>query len=118
MDIDTDTGLETKDGLPVESVVTHAEMMRAFEEFKQANDARSFPWKAFSVDVFLRRKSRVLTADRCHNGRRLDEIELKKARPAFGNEKPDALRRRPVARTQGGIRGLCAFRRKHQSARA
>ena len=38
MDISTDNGLEIKDGTPAETVVTHAEMMRAFEEFKQTND--------------------------------------------------------------------------------
>jgi HK97 family phage major capsid protein len=38
MDIETDTGLETKAGIPPDAVVTHAEMMRAFEEFKEAND--------------------------------------------------------------------------------
>lgn len=40
MDIDTQTELETKAGLPQDAVVTHAEMMRAFEEFKEANDQR------------------------------------------------------------------------------
>ena len=54
MDIDTDTGLETKDGLPVESVVTHAEMMRAFEEFKQANDQKLAEKR--SGDVVLEEK--------------------------------------------------------------
>ena len=41
MDIDTETGLEMKAGLPAEAVVTHAEMMRAFEEFKAAMIRRS-----------------------------------------------------------------------------
>ena len=40
MDIDTDTGLETKAGIPQDAVVTHASMMRAFEEFKQTNDQK------------------------------------------------------------------------------
>ena len=42
MDIDThdelETRLETKAGIPSDAVVTHAELMRAFEEFKEAND--------------------------------------------------------------------------------
>ena len=38
MDIDTTTGLETKAGIPLDAVVTHGEMMRAFEAFKEAND--------------------------------------------------------------------------------
>jgi HK97 family phage major capsid protein len=88
MDIDTDTGLETKDGLPVESVVTHAEMMRAFEEFKQANDQKLAEKR--SGDVVLEEKiARIDSVIGGHN-HRLDAIELKQARPAFGNEKPDA----------------------------
>ena len=35
MDIDTDNNLETKAGIPLDAVVTHAEMMRAFEAFKE-----------------------------------------------------------------------------------
>ncbi len=39
MDIDThdelETMLETKAGIPSDAVVTHAELMRAFEEFKE-----------------------------------------------------------------------------------
>ena len=40
MDIDTHTELETKAGIPLDAVVTHGEMMRAFEAFKEANDER------------------------------------------------------------------------------
>ena len=40
MDIDTHDELETKAGIPSDAVVTHAELMRAFEEFKQTNDQR------------------------------------------------------------------------------
>ena len=32
--------LETKSGIPLDAVVTHAEMMRAFEAFKETNDQR------------------------------------------------------------------------------
>jgi len=42
MDIETDTGLETKAGIPPDAVVTHAEMMRAFEEFRKPM-TRSWP---------------------------------------------------------------------------
>ncbi len=38
MDIDTRNELETKVGIPADAVVTHAEMIRAFETFK--NEAR------------------------------------------------------------------------------
>lgn len=40
MDIDTSTELETKAGIPLDAVVTHGEMMRAVEAFKEANDER------------------------------------------------------------------------------
>ena len=40
MDIDTQTELETKAGIPADAAVTHAEMMRAFGEFKEANDQK------------------------------------------------------------------------------
>jgi len=41
MDIDTHNELETKACIPADAVVTHAEMMRAFETFKQARPASS-----------------------------------------------------------------------------
>ena len=68
MDIDTDTGLETKDGLPVESVVTHAEMMRAFEEFKQANDARTSHMERCSADALLEEKLTRIDRTSMHTG--------------------------------------------------
>jgi hypothetical protein len=40
MDIDTHDDLETKAGIPHDAVVTHGEMMRAFEAFKETNDQR------------------------------------------------------------------------------
>ena len=40
MDIDTENELETKAGIPSDAAVTHAALMRAFEEFKEANDLR------------------------------------------------------------------------------
>jgi hypothetical protein len=38
--MDIDTGLETKAGVPHDAVVTHGDMMRAFEAFKETNDER------------------------------------------------------------------------------
>jgi len=38
IDIDTHNELETKAGIPLDAVVTHADMMRAFEAFNEAND--------------------------------------------------------------------------------
>ena len=79
MDIDTQTELETKAGLPQDAVVTHAEMMRAFEEFKEANDQRIAD-KAHSrrrpPDEKLARLDSLISTQ----GRRLDEIALKNAR--------------------------------------
>ena len=40
MDLETNTGLETKAGIPPDAVVTHAEMMRAFEEPIRKQNAR------------------------------------------------------------------------------
>lgn len=81
MDIETETGLEMKAGIPAEAVVTHAEMMRAFEEFKQVNDQRLDHRQS---DVLLNEK--LVRIDRAIDtqGRRLEELTLKSARPAFG----------------------------------
>ena len=40
MDIETHNELETKAGIPLDAVVTHGEIMRAFEAFKETNDQR------------------------------------------------------------------------------
>jgi HK97 family phage major capsid protein len=93
MDIDTDTGLETKDGLPAESVVTHAEMMRAFEEFKQANDQKLAEKR--TVDVVLEEKIARIDNAIGGYGQRLDAIELKHARPVLGSEKRDTTEASP-----------------------
>jgi len=94
MDIDTDTGLETKDGLPAESVVTHAEMMRAFEEFKQANDQKLAEKR--TVDVVLEEKIARIDNAIGGYGQRLDAIELKHARPVLGSEKRDTTEASPL----------------------
>ena len=66
MDFDThdelETGLETKAGIPSDAVVTHAELMRAFEEFKEANEQKLAEKR--SIDVVLEQKNR---ADRQHH---------------------------------------------------
>jgi predicted phage gp36 major capsid-like protein len=56
MDIETNTELETKAGIPPDAVVTHAEMMRAFEEFKEANDKQLAEKERRPVDVLLNEK--------------------------------------------------------------
>ncbi len=84
MDIDTANDLETKAGIPQDAVVTHAEMMHAFEAFKVANDERL---DKRDGDVVLEEKLSRINASIDAQGRRLDEITLKNARPAFGGER-------------------------------
>jgi HK97 family phage major capsid protein len=85
MDIDTD--LETKAGIPLDAVVTHGELMRAFEAFKEANDERLDGKRA---DVLIEEKlARIDRAIDTH-ARRLDDIALKAHRPAIGGERGPA----------------------------
>ena len=85
MDIDThdelETGLETKAGIPSDAVVTHAELMRAFEEFKEANDRKA----RHRSDVVLNEKLARIDQTIDVHSRRLDEIALKSVRPSIGN---------------------------------
>ena len=85
MDIDThdelETGLETKAGIPSDAVVTHAELMRAFEEFKEANERTA----RHRSDVVLNEKLARIDQTIDVHWRRLDEIALKSARPSIGN---------------------------------
>ena len=83
MDIDRNE-LETKSGIPLEAGVTHADMMRAFEEFKDTNDRRLSEKRA---DVLLEEKLARIDASIDAQARKLDEITLKAARPAFGSER-------------------------------
>ena len=87
MDIDTSSELETKAGIPHDAVVTHGEMMRAFEAFKETNDERLAKRGA---DVVLEEKLARINNTIDTQGRRLDEITLKQARPAFGADRAQA----------------------------
>ncbi|MGH6728141.1 MAG: phage major capsid protein [Pseudolabrys sp.] len=87
MDIDTHTDLETKAGIPLDAVVTHGEMMRAFEAFKQANDERLTLGEKRGADVVLEEKLARIDRSIDAQVRRLDEITLKNARPALGGER-------------------------------
>ena len=99
MDIDTSTELETKAGIPHDAVVTHGEMMRAFEAFKETNDERLARRDA---DVVLEEKLARINATIDAQGRRLDEIALKAARPALGAE-------RSAARGEAALEHKAAF---------
>jgi HK97 family phage major capsid protein len=83
MDIDTHNELETKSGIPQDAVVTHGEMMRAFEAFKEANDERLDKRDA---DVVLEEKLARINNSIDAQARRLDDIALKNARPAIGRD--------------------------------
>jgi len=83
MDIDTQTELETKAGFPQDAAVTHAEMMRAFEEFKETNDQCIAGMERRRADVILDEKLARIDRTIDAHGRRLDEIAIKNARPAF-----------------------------------
>ncbi len=84
MDIATLTELETKAGVPQDAVVTHGELMRAFEAFRQTND--ELDAKA-AGDAVLQEKLARIDAALDAQTRRLDEIALKSARPALGAER-------------------------------
>jgi HK97 family phage major capsid protein len=85
MDIDTD--LETKAGIPLDAVVTHGDMMRAFEAFKDANDERIATIERRGGDVVLEEKLARLNSAIDAHARRLDDIALRGARPAIGGDR-------------------------------
>jgi HK97 family phage major capsid protein len=99
MDIDTRNELETKAGIPPEAVVTHAEMTRAFEAFKETNDERLALTEKRAGDVVLDEKLARIDAAMDAQARRLDEIALKSARPALGGDR-------------GAVRGAAALEHK------
>ncbi len=86
MDIDTHNDLETKSGIPLDAVVTHAEMMRAFEAFKETNDQRLALEQKRAGDVLVDEKLARIDAAMDAQARRLDEITLKSARPVLGGD--------------------------------
>lgn len=94
MDIETMT-LETKSGIPHDAVVTHAEMMRAFEAFKESNDERLALEQKRAGDALVEDKLARINAAIDAQQRKLDDIVLKSARPAFGGEQKAA--RNPYA---------------------
>jgi predicted phage gp36 major capsid-like protein len=72
MDIDTDTNFETKAGIPLDAVVTHAEMMRAFEDFKEANDQRLALSEKRAGDIVLEEKLARINSSIDAQARRID----------------------------------------------
>jgi HK97 family phage major capsid protein len=101
MDMDTHDQLETKAGLPPDTLVTHDDMMRVFEAFKAANDQRLATIEKRGGDVLLEEKvARIDTALEAQQ-RFLDQAALRSQRPALGRD------------TAGGDR---LAQREHKSA--
>jgi HK97 family phage major capsid protein len=103
------TELETKAGPQgqnfAEALVTHGDLMRAFEDFKATNDERLSHEKK-GGDVLLEEKVARINSALDQATRRLDELSLKNARPAIGG----ALgRERAEARFAGEIKHKAAF---------
>jgi HK97 family phage major capsid protein len=83
MDIERTTELETKAGIAGDALVTHGELMRAFEAFKAANDERLDEKRG---DVLLEEKVARIDAALDATSKKLDAITLKGARPALGRD--------------------------------
>ena len=90
--------LETKAGIPPEAVVTHGDMMRAFEAFKDANDERLEKRSDVVREEKLARIDAALDAAQ----QKLDAIALKSARPQIGHDNK-------AARSQSAIEHKAAF---------
>jgi HK97 family phage major capsid protein len=87
--MDIDTHLETKAGIPPDAVVTHDQMLRAFEAFKAENDQRLAGERRGGDPLYEEKLARIDAAIERHQ-RTLDDIRVKQARPALGRE-PDGL---------------------------
>jgi len=107
MEIDTQTELGTKAGIPLDAVVTHGELMRAFEAFKEANDERL---NKRDNDVVLEEKLARIDRAIDTETRRLNEITLKAARPAIGTE-------RAIMRSAAALEHKVAFESYVRTAR-
>ena len=102
MDIDTHNEFETKSGIPLDAMVTHAEMLRAFEAFKETNDQRQALTEKRAGDVLVEEKLARINQTIDAQARRLDDIALKGARPALGGD-------RHAVRSQSAIEHKAAF---------
>jgi HK97 family phage major capsid protein len=83
-------------------MVTHAEMMRAFEAFKETNDQRLALTEKRAADVLVEEKLARINQTIDAQARRLDDIALKGARPALGGD-------RHAVRSQSAIEHKAAF---------
>jgi HK97 family phage major capsid protein len=101
-----DTELETKAGIAGDALVTHGELMRAFEEFKVANDERLDEKRA---DVLLEEKVARIDAALDAASKKLDAITLKGARPSFGFAGRDSQAQKSVQNSHEAIEHKTAF---------
>jgi HK97 family phage major capsid protein len=86
MDMEMHDQLETKAGIPHDAVVTHGELMRAFEAFKEANDERLALGERRGGDVLIEEKLARINASLDQHQRFIDETTLKAARPMLGRD--------------------------------
>jgi predicted phage gp36 major capsid-like protein len=115
MDVDTTHAFETKAGMPAEAGTTYDQMMRAFEAFREANDARLAALERKQADALNEEKVARINAAIDTHQRRIDELTLKAARPALEMAFGRCAR---AACAQGGVRILRPSRRKRRAARA
>ncbi len=100
MDFDTDNELETKAGVPShDAVVTHRELMRIFDAYKETNDERLAEIERGRGDPLLEEKLERINTDL---NRKIDALTLKHARPALGRDGA-------AVRSQGAIEHKAAF---------
>jgi HK97 family phage major capsid protein len=85
MDMETNDQLETKAGIPHDAVVTHGELLRAFEAFKETNDER-LAGERRGGDVLTEEKLARINASLDAHQRFIDEATLKSARPMLGRD--------------------------------
>jgi HK97 family phage major capsid protein len=90
MELDTQDHLETKAGIPPDTMVTHGEMMRAFAQYKETNDERVTTIEKRGGDVLLEEKVERINSTIDSHQRWIDESNLKSARPALGREQESA----------------------------
>jgi HK97 family phage major capsid protein len=85
MDMETNDHLETKAGIPHDAVVTHGELLRAFEAFKETNDER-LAGERRGGDVLTEEKLARINASLDQHQRFIDDATLKSARPRLGRD--------------------------------
>jgi len=85
MDMEANDQLETKAGIPHDAVVTHGELLRAFEAFKETNDER-LAGERRGGDVLTEEKLARINASLDAHQRYIDEATLKSARPMLGRD--------------------------------